>query len=224
MGNFCVLLYRCIYDKITLNQRCSMLVNLGIADFLMGVYLITISAADVLYRGEFVYHESDWRNGWLCDVCGMFSVISNETSMLFILLITLDRIIAIKFPFKMISGTTVCIAVICTWTCSIVAALIPLLSADMDGYYSASSVCVALPITYQKPVGWKYAFGVNIVFNFLVFLFIAVGQMVIYLEVRKQSARFASRRQIDDKAMIRSVQAVVITDLLCWCPIGVLGN
>ena len=197
--------------------------NLGISDFLMGVYLITISAADVLYRGEFAYHESDWRNGWLCDVCGMFSVISSETSVLFILLITLDRFIAIKFPFKMISGTTICVAVVCTWTFAIVVALIPLLIADMDGYYSASSVCVALPITFQKPVGWKYSFGVNIVFNFLVFLLVAVGQIAIYLEVRTISS-VTSSKQIDDRAIARSLLGVVVTDLLCWCPIGVLGN
>ncbi|XP_062570289.1 relaxin receptor 2-like [Saccostrea cucullata] len=61
-------------------------------------------------------------------------------------------------------------------------------------------------------------------FNFIIFLGIAVGQIVILSEVMKSSRMCNSsnvrRREV---ALAKSVVAVVLTDLLCWIPIGIIG-
>ncbi|XP_062581982.1 relaxin receptor 2-like [Saccostrea cucullata] len=60
--------------------------------------------------------------------------------------------------------------------------------------------------------------------NFIIFVGISIGQFLIILEVNKSGknsqASNCRRREI---ALAKSVVAVVITDLLCWVPIGIIG-
>ena len=234
VGNTAVLIYRIAYDRERLKQTFAILIiNLGVSDFLMGVYLIIIGGVNIRYEGEFVYYEREWRDNWLCTFCGVVSAISSETSVLLIFLITVDRFIAVKYPFKMLKRRTIQICCVFAWVASIAVAVAPLViesmpglknSTDLPGFYTGNSVCVALPITSDKNPGWTYSVAVYIVFNFFVFLFVAIGQLIIYLEVRRTSSRLASNRQLNEGSIARSLLAVVATDFCCWCPIGILGK
>ena len=63
-----------------------------------------------------------------------------------------------------------------------------------------------------------------IVFNFALFLLIAMGQAVIYQTVRANSMTTAfTSRQSQDSNIARRLITVVMTDFLCWFPIGLLG-
>ena len=67
------------------------IVCLCLSDTFMGLYLTLVGAADVRYRGQYVWFESSWRESWVCTVAGFLSLVSSETSALIICLITIDR-------------------------------------------------------------------------------------------------------------------------------------
>ena len=100
VGNFAVLLYRLVYDRNCLYKSYGIFpFNLAVSDMLMGIYLFIIADADRRFRGEYVLFDEKWRHGPVCQVAGFLSTLSSETSAIFILLITVDRFLVIKFPF-----------------------------------------------------------------------------------------------------------------------------
>nr|KAG5702078.1 hypothetical protein BaRGS_032327 [Batillaria attramentaria] len=63
-----------------------------------------------------------------------------------------------------------------------------------------------------------------IVLNFVLFLLIAAGQVLIYWSVQKNSVSTSSTNKISkDLTIARRLIAVVMSDFLCWFPIGLLG-
>nr|KAG5690334.1 hypothetical protein BaRGS_027631 [Batillaria attramentaria] len=63
-----------------------------------------------------------------------------------------------------------------------------------------------------------------IVLNFVLFLLIAVGQIVIYWSIQTNSMSTAdSTRRSRDMAIARRLFAIVMSDFTCWFPVGLLG-
>nr|KAG5690338.1 hypothetical protein BaRGS_027635 [Batillaria attramentaria] len=63
-----------------------------------------------------------------------------------------------------------------------------------------------------------------IVLNFVLFLLIAVGQIVIYWSIQTNSMSTAdATRRSRDMAIARRLFAIVISDFTCWFPVGLLG-
>ena len=123
---------------------------------------------------------------------------------------------------------SVCLCV-SVWSVGIIFALIPLLIPHYE-VYSVSSMCVGLPLTTQEYTGKVYSVGVFVVFNFIIFLLIGSGQYLISkakADMNEQSQMItglaAKRRFETDLAIARQLSLVVISDFLCWFPIGVMG-
>nr|KAG5687999.1 hypothetical protein BaRGS_022940 [Batillaria attramentaria] len=63
-----------------------------------------------------------------------------------------------------------------------------------------------------------------IVFNFVLFVCIATGQVFIYWSIRANSMAAAdTSKQSKDLTIARRLITVVVSDFLCWFPIGLLG-
>ena len=145
-------------------------------------------------------------------------------------LITVDRFLVIRFPFGQwrFSTKRSRVAVIMTWVTAVVIAVVPFCIKGyfQDMYYSSNSVCVALPLTRHRPPGWLYSFLVNVSLNFVAFILIATGQLLIYLEIRKASKRMKgiSTRSRNDIRIAKNLLLIMTTDFLCWFPIGLMGN
>ena len=231
LGNAASLIYRFIYDRERLKLGYGIFVtNLAIADFLMGVYLIIIACADVAFRGNYIFHDESWRSSALCKLAGILSTMSSEASVLFICLITLDRILVIKYPFGQVRFTTVSsiISSCIVWVVVGLIAILPVLitSYFKDTFYSKSGVCLALPLTRDRSPGWVYSISIFIGFNFVTFLAIAFGQWMIYRTIsqaRSKMRSFTSART-NDLRVARNLLLVASTDFLCWFPIGILGK
>ncbi|XP_023931515.1 G-protein coupled receptor GRL101-like [Lingula anatina] len=97
VGNLFVFVNRLREYKIT--PPIFFIVNLSVSDFLMGVYLIIIASVDTLYRGEYFVHSEGWTDSVLCKTAGFLTMLSTLMSMLILVLITTDRMIAIVFYF-----------------------------------------------------------------------------------------------------------------------------
>ena len=230
-GNAAAVFYHIQFDRQRLKLGYGIFVtNLGISDFIMGLYLIIIAVTDMVYRGEYILHDDAWRNSALCNLAGVFALLASEASIFFICLITLDRILVIKYPFSEKRFTTrpaVKVSII-VWIIGLLIAVIPLIftSYFKNEFFSKSGVCLALPLTRERGSGWLYSVSIFIAFNLLTFLLIAWGQWLIYAEVssdKRPIAKSAENRK-KELRVARNLLLVVLTDFLCWFPIGLLGK
>ncbi|XP_053378714.1 G-protein coupled receptor GRL101-like [Mercenaria mercenaria] len=237
LGNILSVIYRLVYDRERLKLGFGIFVtNLAVADFLMGIYLIIIAVADAAYRKRYIFMDDYWRNSVWCNLAGFLSTVSSEASVFFLCLITLDRILVIKYPFGQVrfntkhAGIFSCIV----WVISVSIGLIPILYKYyfQDKFYSKSAVSIALPLTRDRPPGWLYSIIVFIGLNFVTFCLIALGQVMIYSEIKKTTAGLqrlstnkckVGTRQRRELTVARNLLLVVATDFLCWFPIGCMG-
>lgn len=227
-GNFGVIVYRIFYDRGIKYSFRIIITCLSASDLIMGIYLVIIGSADVMYRDRYLLAEREWKTSITCQVAGFLCLLSSETSALFILLVTVDRLLAIAFPlhpalhFNAKSATVGCALV---WAIGLFMAAIPLLPPFQHWeLYSQKAVGVPLPITRFHFPGYDYAFGVFILFNMAVFMLVAMGQLLIYLSVHLQKhPQISEARVKQDTAIAKRLVLVVITDCLCWFPITVMG-
>lgn len=229
VGNATVVLYRIIWDRKVLKVGYGLFVtNLGISDFIMGIYLSIIAGADYVYRDNYVLHDKDWRRSIVCKCAGFLACLSCETSTFFIFLITVDRFLALKFPFgqiKLSTFTKTC-AVTVSWVASFLLSLVPIVfNYDL---YSSNAMCLGLPLTKTHVAGWEYSVGVFVIFNFFMFLFIACGQYAIYRAMAENRISNAatnthSSRRAEDITVAKQLSLVALTDFLCWFPVGLMG-
>ncbi len=131
--------------------------NLAISDFQMGLYLLIIACVDMYYKGVFIEYSDMWKEHWLCQAAGFLATLSSEGSVLFLAALTIDRFINILFPFSgaKFSKSTAWKVSGSIWVLSFLVSVAPFLPIDYFGgnYYGRSGVCMALPITNEKPAG-----------------------------------------------------------------------
>ena len=141
-----------------------------------------------------------------------------------ICLITLDRWLVLRFPFSQLRFTRHSALIVCclAWTIGIVIAALPLTMSQWR-FYSQTSICLPLPITRRRFTGHAYAFNIMIILNFALFVLIALGQAAIFVTVRTSTLKSTSGKQSSELVLAYRLATVVVSDFLCWFPIGVLG-
>ena len=174
--------------------------------------------------------DEQWRNSNWCTAAGVLSTISSEASVFFLCLITLDRLLVIKFPFGTVrfepKKAHICSGV--CWLISIILSIIPVLytSHFQNKFYSKTGVCVALPLSRDKPPGWIYSVTIFVGLNFCTFILVAAGQISIFSELRRSASGMQKTQKTRkrDLKVARNLILVATTDFLCWFPIGVMGK
>ena len=150
VANVMGILVRCKHRRQTDKVQFLIITNLSIADFLMGVYLIILLSVDLYYTDYFPSHSKFWRNSTLCKITGSLSVLSSEASVFFITLISIDRFICIKYPYKkyLCGKKSICMILSVLWIIALFISIATYLlsGADLD-FYSASEICVGLPLS-----------------------------------------------------------------------------
>ncbi|KAH9524111.1 hypothetical protein Btru_048162 [Bulinus truncatus] len=232
-GNGIVLIYRVVWSREKIFQTAYGLfvTGLAVSDLLMGVYLMIIAVVDVVYADVYVVYDTNWRKSFLCNFSGVLSTLSSETSTFLIGLITLDRFISISYPFSAHHTSTSLKwkGFISTWVIGFVLALTPAVVPKWQ-IYSSNGLCLALPLSTigsDKLPGWEFSMAVYVILNFILFLFIALGQVGIFMNVIKKinlpSMRHCSERRTQDINIAKKLAFVAMSDFLCWFPIGIMG-
>ena len=158
-------------------------------------------------------------------MAGFLSLLSNEVSAFIICVITLDRFIVLRFPFSRVrlKHTSTLITCLFIWLTGVLLAALPLTPMTSHWrFYEQTGVCIPLPITRTNVQ--TYSFAIMIVLNFVLFVFIALGQVAIVLTVYSSSkALDKSKSKPMDMKLARRLMSIVVTDFLCWFPVGLLG-
>ncbi|KAL8625090.1 hypothetical protein ACOMHN_030725 [Nucella lapillus] len=229
LGNLTSFGYRSLRERAGSQQSYGIFVHhLCVADFCMGVYLSLVGVADRMYQGSYVWRDVAWRESVLCRVAGFMSLLSSEVSVCIVCLITVDRLLVLHCPFTSLrfDQTTAHVTCFGVWVVGVVMAGVPLFPATEHWkLYSHTAICVPLPLSRSKKTpGHVYSFSIMVVFNFVIFLLIAVGQSAIYWSVRRNSLAVRhSTRPNKDLTIARRLVTVAMTDFLCWFPIGLLA-
>ncbi|XP_072043681.1 uncharacterized protein [Amphiura filiformis] len=105
LGNSFVILWRILPVRRDSKDRRNsvqdiLVLNLAIADGLMGVYMLIIASVDMYYRNVYIVYAEEWMSSILCQLAGSLSVISSEASVCFLTMLSLDRFLGIAFPFS----------------------------------------------------------------------------------------------------------------------------
>ena len=130
-----------------------LLCNLAASDFLMGIYMVIITAADLYFGDNFPMQSEAWRSGITCRIAGALSIISSEASVFFVMIISIDRFISIRFPLstKKLGKRSIIVIAVFTWVIAFLIGTIPsVLSGVKFKFYDNSHVCVGLPLALTK--------------------------------------------------------------------------
>jgi hypothetical protein len=97
LGNVLCLAFRAfLHRKRPQNAFNIFVSSLGVADCIMGVYVVMIGVADHILRGLYLYRAAGWTSSVACRLAGFLCLVSCEVSALTVLLITLDRFIVLR--------------------------------------------------------------------------------------------------------------------------------
>ncbi|XP_063954184.1 relaxin receptor 2-like [Lytechinus pictus] len=221
-GNLLVILARCFVSEDN-KVHSFFIMNLAVADFLMGLYLLIIGLHDVMFRGEYIFKDLNWRSGWVCRMCGLLSLLSSEMSVVTLTVITSDRFISIVHPFKFRQRhlAHAVILMVAFWLAAMLIAILPVLHRSYFGefFYGGNGVC--LPLQFDRPFdhGWEFTLVVFVLFNLIAFIFILYAYAQMFATVRKSSLAMRSTKESQDWNLLKRFTIIVATDFICWMPI-----
>ncbi|XP_061186566.1 G-protein coupled receptor GRL101-like [Saccostrea echinata] len=231
LGNLTVLFYNLFHLKSKTQASYLILtINLSCADLLMGVYLFIIAIVNLEYAGKYGLMDYTWRHSYLCILAGIVATVSSEASVFTVFLITVDRFLAIKYTIseKRISRRGAIFICLFIWTLSLLMATLPVFpfpTSFFDEFYSQSGVCISLPLSVIRKVGWQYSMIIFVGLNTFLFIGILTGQIAIFVEALKIGKDVRTSKIRDREiSLAKTLIAIVITDMFCWIPIGIIGT
>ena len=135
VGNIIVLVLRFRHET-KLSVQTLLIMNLAVADCLMGIYMIIITSTDFHFGNSYFLNAPIWRESYLCKFSSFLAFLSSESSVFTLALMTVDRLICIKFPFGRYRFNVKSTATVMTvlWLLIFTLSLIPLVvPADVPG-------------------------------------------------------------------------------------------
>ena len=153
LGNLFVLVFKQNLSSGVIKVQDLFLSNLALSDLLMGIYMLVIALADIYFGEFFPMYAEQWRSGVICRVTGAIAIISSEASIFFVTLISIDRLINIRFPFSQFKfrRQSAMITILSAWLIAFIFGVIPSALAGRNfRFYDNSHVCVGLPLALRQ--------------------------------------------------------------------------
>ena len=189
--------------------------HLGMADSLMGLYLLMIGGADSKYRNEYYLVEKEWRASPLCKIAGFVSMVSCEMSIFLLVLITIDRIGVAGLGRKGIGRKTVRTLLTCGWIMWISLSILPIVGMSYFGghEYIKHGVCYLFNLSEGKSAGWEFTTAIFVTFNSFCVLFLIIGYSFVFISIQCKVGDMTPT-----KALARRLTMVIATNCICWLP------
>ena len=149
LGNAYAIAVR-LRTKRGINTQALLITNLAASDFLMGIYMLILTSTDTYYTDYFPSHSEQWRQSYLCKIAGSISVLSSEASVFLITLISIDRLVGIKYPFSKyrLRTKSARIAIAVCWCVALIIAIMSLILTNLNtNLHNISEVCIGLPLS-----------------------------------------------------------------------------
>jgi len=123
--------------------------NISIADFIMGIYLLTIAIHSTLFKGSYGKIDHEWRSSLKCSLIGSLAVISSEASCFLMVVLAafkmrnitnaLGSLTASSRPWKF--------CLIASWLLSIILSLAP--TYNLTSKYFLHSFSLSISVHHE---------------------------------------------------------------------------
>ena len=156
----------------------------------------------------------------LCDLTGAISMMSSEVSVLILMCMTIDRFVAVVYPFstKRIRKKQCIYLLVSIWLLSLVIAGVPVIVYNRGKFYGSTGVCLPLFIQYPYTTGWQYSAFVFIGLNSVTMVTVITCYVAMFVSLRKSHAN-VSLTHAKDTGVAKHMCALVAIDAACWCPL-----
>ena len=208
-----------IFVIITRSSRIDvsrfLICNLAVADLCMGVYLGLLAIVDASTRGNFRSYGVEWQLSSGCKTAGFLAVLSSETSVYTLTVITVERYIAITHALditKKMSLKKTAVVMLIGWCFAVVTATLPLFDVSD---YTKFSVCLPFETGNVKSLGYVTSV---LVLNGSAFIVILTCYVKIYSAIRGSNAW-----NTNDSRTAQRMALLIFTDFACWAPITFLS-
>ena len=208
-----------IFVIITRSSRIDvsrfLICNLAVADLCMGVYLGLLAIVDASTRGNFRSYGVEWQLSNGCKTAGFLAVLSSETSVFTLTVITVERYIAITHALditKKMSLKKTSVVMLTGWCFALTLATLPLFEVSD---YTKFSVC--LPFETGDMKSLVYVTTV-LILNGSAFIVVLTCYVKIYSAIRGSNAW-----NTNDSRTAQRMALLVFTDFACWAPITFLS-
>lgn len=227
LGNLASLIVQfALENRNKMEKFC--IVNLTIADLLMGLYLIALSSVDLAYNTMFYKIVSEWTSGIPCSVLGFVNFVSSEVSLITLCILSCARMIGIQKVGGMnFIKSHIKAACICTWLLTVgtgLAYVVYMLTYSMK---IRNNMCILLGITDQRYVSdFERAFqGVFITFNVLFLIIMTISIVgILYIvtkshwSVRKVNGQRMEARNVKIIHLGFRLLLLFICNVVSWIP------
>ena len=117
------------------------ILNISIADFTMGVYLLTIAAYSESFSGRYGDEDHEWRSSLKCSVIGSLVVISSHTSCFLMVVLTAYRLTNVVNAIQSLNSSLRrwVISIVTAWVFSFIIGVVPMISSYFIHSFSFSS-------------------------------------------------------------------------------------
>ncbi|XP_072032966.1 G-protein coupled receptor GRL101-like [Amphiura filiformis] len=242
VGNFFALIWRMKEKTKSPMQfvQSLLIANLAMSDFLMGVYMVIIASTDAHYGDDYFKYSDRWRSGKLCRFAGFLSLLSSETSVFFLTLISVDRFVSVVFPFSRFRLTKTSVKLVggLLWGFAFVISVVPVVVAGPDSdLYDLSDVCIGLPlitrptsfalqesevdnqmtgVSFALPVpdeskpAWFFSIAIFLGLNLICFLLILLCYIGVFVSLRKSSKRVGRKKSSREEEVRVAIKMAII--------------
>ena len=219
VSNFVIHVF--IKNNFTRQSHGVFFVHLCMTQAVMGMYQAIIAAADLVYQGDYLWHDVTWRNSLTCHLAGLLYLLSTQMSMILTCFLTLDPLLLVLFPgsrwrFTATSAHAVCAL---TWLCCL-SVFGSLLATPQLGQ---TALCLPLLLTGRRGTGHGLMFSVTLI-NWVLLVWQTICQGALFHTVQTHPLAFVSAvRACRHMDTARRYSGVARLHLVCWMPLGVMA-
>ena len=130
-----------------------LIISLGFADFLMGIYLLAISSVDLAYNRIFYIIVSEWTSSITCIMLGLISFVSSEASLLTLCILAYARMFSInKFGGMLLLKAKIRAACVVAWVVIVTTGIACVVCFKTQGLGLRNNMCILFGISpsYQR--------------------------------------------------------------------------
>ena len=198
--------------------------HLLLSDAVMGIFFLVLSIFDTLYTGDFVMVGQLWRQSIYCRMLSYISMLSLEITLFMVLIIGVERFLAMCFPLKniYISVKSAWIMIMLQWFAASIVSLTPVLNLYFKNLGLNNAMCVAiLCINLLNP--WI------VVSIYVINTIVTVANLVMHVGVMRavhnmqHNKEFSHARRKREFSVAIRIILLIFTNSSCWLVLGTVG-
>ena len=215
--------------------------NLCVSGLMAGSYHAVLGTAGWLLEGSYLWRDTWWTHSTVCQLTAFVWMLSLQTSLLFVALVTLHSFLLLRFPagklgFSSLSARVACVSL---WVCASLLTAVAWTAARSKSLPTSTAICV--PLSFYVSDNTSYLATV-VTLNALVLVAVLGMQISISSYVQATSLAFIGRTACSCQTLSKDSQPIgercmctIRTDLarrfsgmvsawcLCWIPVTVVA-